>query len=178
MEYRIAIMGDEAVGKTSLVSRFLFNKFPEKHDKTIEDLLRRKFILNGASLTIDILDTAGCKEYPEKTVFAMSSCNAFLLVFSVESIASFDRVRSLREQIIKIKNSAEIPMVMVANKIDKETREVANALGELTANFDYSCGYVETSAKENKNVEEAFKQLLRQTGDLNNEQIDEFFLAQ
>jgi len=173
MHYRIAIMGDEAVGKSSIVSRFLVEKFEEKHNKTIEDLRRRHFVMNGASLTVDILDTAGSEEYPEMTRFAISSCEAFLLVFAVDNIASFDRVRSLRQQIIKMKKTEDVPMVMVANKIDKKNRE--EVIGDLTTNG--GC-YVETSAKENQNVEKAFKQILHEIGDLSYEMIDRFFLAQ
>ncbi len=61
---RLVVMGDSFVGKSSIVRRFLFGTFAAKYTATVEDLFSRDFDLAGATLKVDILDTAGDAQFP------------------------------------------------------------------------------------------------------------------
>ena len=55
--YRIAIMGPAGVGKSAIVNQFLYGKFHSDYKKTVEDMHRGEFDMDGAKLTLELLDT-------------------------------------------------------------------------------------------------------------------------
>lgn len=87
-----------------------------------------------------------------------SEGEAFLIVYSVTSRASFDRVEKFWTQIVRIKDSDSVPVVLVGNKVDRvHEREVETRHGEQLAHkLGGGCAFVETSAKTRQNLEEAF----------------------
>ena len=85
-------------------------------------------------------------------------------VFSLDNAQSWEEVYRLRDMIIEAKNDPEVPIVIVANKSDLEVdRSLPHESLEATAIFDWENGYVECSAKERKNINKIFRELLNQT---------------
>ena len=132
---------------------------------------------------LDILDTAGQKleifrpaciflkfsflgqeEYSCMRDQWTRDSKCFLLVFSITSRASFEQVTALGEMVKRIKDSDDVPIMLVGNKIDLEDkREVSSQEGsEMSKRMGFG-GYIETSAKTRQNVEEAFFNLVRIT---------------
>lgn len=60
--HKIVVMGAAKVGKTSIITQFLYNTFTTKYKRTIEEMHQGNFSIAGVSLTLDILDTAGSYE--------------------------------------------------------------------------------------------------------------------
>ncbi|RCN30995.1 hypothetical protein ANCCAN_23236 [Ancylostoma caninum] len=62
-QYRIAVLGAPACGKTSLIRRFVSNQYSEVYDPTIEDRFKKTVVFQGSSAHLEIVDTAGrlCK---------------------------------------------------------------------------------------------------------------------
>lgn len=99
-EHRIVVMGSARVGKSSIISQFLYDKFLPRYRETIEELHRGEYELpDGASLTLDILDTSGAFQFPAMRALSISTAGAFLLVYSVDSEESWEEVVRLREQV-------------------------------------------------------------------------------
>ena len=93
----------------------------------------------------------------------MKSGQGFLLVFSITSLASLHELSELRDQIIRIKDSANVPMVLVGNKSDLEDdRAVSRARAFAVSQSWGNAPYYETSARRRANVDEVFKDLCRQ----------------
>ncbi len=93
----------------------------------------------------------------------MKQGDGFLLVFSIANINSFYELSELREQIIRIKEDDDIPIVVVGNKCDmEEDRVVTRARAFQLAQQFGSKPYYETSARRRINVDEAFVNLSRQ----------------
>ncbi|CAH0392738.1 unnamed protein product [Bemisia tabaci] len=63
---------------------------------------------------------------------------------------------------IVTKRGTRVPIVVVGNKAELHYRAVPKELAETTAEYDWDCGYVECSAKENQNIVQVFKELLAQ----------------
>ena len=61
---RLVVLGSPKVGKSSLVSRFLYNTYDEKHTPTIEDFHRKIYRIKGEAYRLDILDTSGLQPFP------------------------------------------------------------------------------------------------------------------
>jgi len=92
----------------------------------------------------------------------MRTGQGFLCVYAITSRSSFDEISSFREQILRVKDSDKVPMVVVGNKCDLESeRQVSKAEGQDLAK-SFGCPFLETSAKSRINVEESFFELVRE----------------
>lgn len=104
---KIVVLGSPRVGKTAIVSQFLYSHFPETYNATVDELHRAEYEIKGfGDLVLDILDTSGSHEFPAMKKLAIESGDAFLLVFSLTDPNSFEEVRQLREEIIETKTCA------------------------------------------------------------------------
>lgn len=93
-------MGSAFVGKTQIVSQFLYDKFSSRYRQTIEELHRGEYELpDESSLTLDILDTSGAFAFPAMRDLSISTSNAFILVFSIDCEESWNEVKRLREKV-------------------------------------------------------------------------------
>uniref|UniRef100_A0A1B6LP44 GTP-binding protein Rhes n=1 Tax=Graphocephala atropunctata TaxID=36148 RepID=A0A1B6LP44_9HEMI len=163
IRHKVVVMGAAKVGKSSLITQFLYGTFSDKYKRTVEEMHQGDFCVQGVGLTLDILDTSGAFEFPAMRALSISSADAFILVYSVADAASFEEARVIRELILETKGGA-VPIVVVGNKIDlaDEKREVAMEMTESVVTVDWENGFVEASAKENINVSKVFKELLVQ----------------
>jgi len=111
---------------------------------------------------LDILDTAGQNEYSVMRDQYIRTGQGFLLVYAVTSRDSFNSIKSFREEILQVKDSDWVPMILVGNKSDLEQHRViqSNEGSSLAKNWD--CPFLETSALTRKNVEEVFQQVVKQ----------------
>ncbi|EDV92164.1 GH24764 [Drosophila grimshawi] len=116
--HKIVVMGAAKVGKTSIITQFLYNTFTTKYKRTIEEMHQGNFSIAGVSLTLDILDTAGSYEFPAMRALSISSADAFILVYDVTDAATFEEVRAIRDQIHETKATTAVPIVVVGNKTD------------------------------------------------------------
>ncbi|KAL0212804.1 hypothetical protein RCL1_006430 [Eukaryota sp. TZLM3-RCL] len=160
-DVQIVVVGGGGVGKSALSNRFVFGKFLERYDPTIEDTYRKPIDIDGSALRLEITDTAGQDEFDSIREQYLLSGHGFLLVYSIDSQESFDKVISLRDQILKLQKRQDVPMVLVGNKCDLEDgRAVTTDEGQLLAD-KFGCPFFETSAKEVINVDECFHSLVR-----------------
>lgn len=118
VRHKIVVLGAAKVGKSSLISQFLYNTFSTKYKRTIEEMHHGDFNVSGVRLTLDILDTSGSYEFPAMRALSMSSADAFILVYDITDPESFGEVRALRDQIHETKASTAVPIVVVGNKVD------------------------------------------------------------
>ena len=87
----------------------------------------------------------------------MKSGQGFVLVYSITNQTSFNDLDELREQIIRIKDTTDIPMILVGNKCDLEDqRNVGHLQGQHKSKL-WNCSFLETSARANNGVNEVRK---------------------
>ncbi|CCG82791.1 Protein ras-2 [Taphrina deformans PYCC 5710] len=156
--YKVTVLGDGGVGKTALTIQLCLNHFVETYDPTIEDSYRKQLQVNGVQSLLEVLDTAGQEEYTALRDQWIRDGDGFVLVYSIASRSTFDRIRKFVEQISRVKDMdfARIPVVIVGNKADKTLeREVSATEGRQLAQV-LQCGFMEASAKTGTNVEESF----------------------
>lgn len=149
------------MGKSALTIQLVQSHFVDEYDPTIEDSYRKQCVIDDDVVLLDVLDTAGQEEYSAMREQYMRTGEGFLLVYSVASRMSFEEISSFHQQILRVKDEDEFPMVVVGNKSDLEgERQVSYEEGlELARKFN--CDFIETSAKQRINVEESFFQLVR-----------------
>lgn len=82
----------------------------------------------------------------------MKNGQGFVLVYSITAQSTFNDLQDLREQILRVKDTDDVPMVLVGNKCDlEEERVVGKDLGKSLAS-QFNCAFMETSAKAKINV--------------------------
>ncbi|KAI3620276.1 hypothetical protein CBS9595_002243 [Malassezia furfur] len=169
-EYKLVVVGGGGVGKSALTIQFMQNQFVDEYDPTIEDSYRKQSVIDEEPALLDVLDTAGQEEYSAMREQYMRTGEGFLLVYSITSRSSFEEVSTFYQQVLRVKDRDYFPVVMVANKCDLEgERQVSTAEGYDVAKR-FGCPFVETSAKQRVNVDEAFNDLVREIRRYNKEQ--------
>ncbi|XP_061767205.1 GTP-binding protein Rhes-like [Nerophis ophidion] len=163
-QVRLVFLGAAGVGKTALIRRFLQDTFEPKHRRTVEELHSKEYDIGGVKVTVEILDTSGSYSFPAMRKLSIQNSDAFALVYAVDEPESLEVVKSLRDEILEIKEDKYTPMVVVGNKTDRlQERRVSGEDVLSTVEKDWNCSYLEASAKDNANVLEVFKELLQQT---------------
>jgi len=158
--WRVAVLGDGGVGKTALAVQFTLNCFIESYDPTIEDAYRKQLLVDERMCFVEVIDTAGQDEYATLRDQWVREGQGFILVYSIASRSTFDRLEIFRQSMMRVKRSRPIFM-LVGNKSDKFTeREVSKEEGFQMAQ-SYGCEFMETSAKTSQNVENLFTHLIR-----------------
>ncbi|XP_053552773.1 GTP-binding protein Rhes-like [Bombina bombina] len=163
-QVRLVFLGAAGVGKTSLIRRFLQDTFDPKHRRTVEELHSTEYdTAGGTEVKIEILDTSGSYEFPAMRKLSMQSGDAFVLVYAVDDPDSFENVKRLREEILEAKQDKSPPIVVVGNKKDEGTIQKVPWDEVLsTVEMEWNSRLLETSAKENFNVTEIFRVMLRE----------------
>lgn len=160
-EYKLVVVGGGGVGKSALTIQLIQSHFVDEYDPTIEDSYRKQCNIDGEQLMLDILDTAGQEEYSAMREQYMRTGEGFLLVYAINSRNSMEELQVFYEQIQRVKDSENVPVLVVGNKSDLEIeRQVSFEEGQAFAKL-INCPFIETSAKQRINVEEAFFSLVR-----------------
>lgn len=169
-EYKLVVVGGGGVGKSALTIQFIQSHFVDEYDPTIEDSYRKQCVIDEEVALLDVLDTAGQEEYSAMREQYMRTGEGFLLVYSITSRNSFEEISTFHQQILRVKDKDYFPVIVVANKCDLEyERQVGAHEGrELARHF--GCRFIETSAKQRINVDEAFSSLVKVIRRYNKEQ--------
>ena len=156
IDLKIGILGISFVGKSSLVYRFIYDKFLSEQEATIEEQFSKTLILENINCKLDILDTAGQDDYQSMIDTWINSVDGYILVYSIDNYESFEAIKVRYDRIIKNKKNKNFSIIVVGNKCDLTnnrkvtTEEAENYCKELNVNF------LECSALENINVKETF----------------------
>jgi len=161
-EYKLVVLGSGGVGKSALTVQFVQGIFVEKYDPTIEDSYRKQVEIDGTQCMLEILDTAGTEQFTAMRDLYMKNGQGFVLVYSIIAQSTFNDLPDLREQILRVKDKDDVPMVLVGNKCDlTDQRVITTDQGEDLAR-KFGCAFLEASAKTRVNVDQIFHDLIRQ----------------
>lgn len=162
-EYKVVVLGSGGVGKSALTVQFVSGTFMEKYDPTIEDFYRKEIEVDGAPCVLEILDTAGTEQFASMRDLYIKNGQGFVVVYSITNHQTFQDVKSMKEQIVRVKGGNErIPVLLVGNKCDlQHQREVSTVEGMGLAQA-WGCPFMETSAKNRLNVNEVFAEVVRE----------------
>ena len=158
LTFKILILGDSNVGKTSLLLTYVDNYFPDSHVATIGiDYKIKEVIVNGLKLKLQIWDTSGQERFRSMTHTFLRSANGIAFVYDITNKKSFEGVKNWIKDAES--NSPGFEKVLIGNKTDLEgKREVSHDSSEKFASKKKIKTF-ETSAKTNINVNEPFDYL-------------------
>jgi GTPase KRas protein len=131
------------------------------YDPTIEDWYRRVLTVDGVPVLLEILDTAGQDEFTPLRDQWIRFSEGFILVYSITSRVSFEKLLVLKRHINLVKEEENVPIVLVGNKKDLEhERQVSTSEGQQLAS-QWNTQLFETSAKTRDNIDPVFEQIVR-----------------
>jgi len=164
---KVLLCGPAGVGKTSLIMRFIKSKFQSEYKLTVGvDILTKDVQLdNGQIVTLTLWDIGGQDRFAFIRSTFYRGAKGALLVFDLSRAATWDDIKNWRAEIKQF--AGDIPFVLIGNKLDlipdvgevidrEQCRKYAESEGSL---------YIETSAKNNIRVDEAFKTLAQMIHD-------------
>ena len=159
----MVLFGNEAVGKTSLVERFVNNRFEESYLSTLGyNVYEKRMAYLNFTISLMIYDVGGQEKFRELRKKYAEGANTAFIIYDVTDLNSFSNVMMWKTELNEI--AGNIPFIIIGNKLDLEARRqvptaeamrVSSALGALS--------FFETSAKTGTGVEDAFKLLVIKT---------------
>uniref|UniRef100_A0A914XNS6 Ras-related protein Rab-8A n=1 Tax=Plectus sambesii TaxID=2011161 RepID=A0A914XNS6_9BILA len=159
--FKLLLIGDSGVGKTCLLFRFSEDSFNNSFISTIGiDFKIRTIELDGKKIKLQIWDTAGQERFRTITTAYYRGAMGILLVYDITNERSFENIKNWIRN-IEEHASSDVERMVLGNKCDVEDRrQVSRERGEQMA-IEYGTKFMETSAKANINVEDAFFTLAR-----------------
>ncbi|CAL9732116.1 ras-related protein Rsr1p [Monosporozyma unispora] len=162
-DYKLVVLGAGGVGKSCLTVQFVQGIYLDSYDPTIEDSYRKTIEIDNKVFDLEILDTAGIAQFTAMRELYIKSGMGFLLVYSVTDQQSLDELIALREQVLRIKDTDRVPMVLVGNKADLTDDRVISVEDGIAVSSKWGkVPFYETSALLRSNVDEVFIDLVRQ----------------
>ncbi|XP_076860436.1 GTP-binding protein REM 1 [Brachyhypopomus gauderio] len=164
--YRVVLLGDHGVGKSSLANIFAGIQEKDAHNHIGEDTYERTLTVDGEETTLIVMDTWATEKQEEDEKWVQDYCmqvgNAYVIVYSITDRSTFESASELRIQLRRLRQAENIPIILVGNKSDLvRCREVAVEEGRACA-VVFDCKFIETSACLHHNVHELFEGVVRQ----------------
>jgi small GTP-binding protein len=157
--FKVVFIGDEGVGKTSLITRYATSAFRTDYLPTIgANIVAKEVSVEGRIVTIIIWDIAGQEKF---SVVRDKYYTGASLATVVYDVAASSTLKSVKAWLNDLNSYApkRIPLILVGNKIDLPDRVVSKDEGEKLAKEIHAV-FIETSAKTGENVRKLFEKLL------------------
>jgi len=160
LRFKIIIIGEFAVGKTSLIRNYIDKEFTENYKATIgTNLFLKKMKVKGNDVTVTIWDLAGQTRF-EKIRFAYyKGAQGAIVVGDLTRKSTFKRIEGFWLPDFRKNESTDTPVIILANKDDLKAEIDDDELHEIAQRTN-AISVIKTSAKTGSHVNEAFSRLL------------------
>lgn len=163
--FKLLLIGDSGVGKSCLLLRFADNAYTDAYISTIGvDFKIRTVDIDGKNIKLQIWDTAGQERFRTITSSYYRGSHGIIVVYDVTDMDSFNNVKQWFQEIDRFATEGVVKL-LVGNKCDAVDKKVVDY--NVAKEFADSMGvqFLETSAKDSTNVEQAFLAMARQIKD-------------
>ncbi|XP_063726043.1 ras-related protein Rab-21-like [Symsagittifera roscoffensis] len=160
-KFKVVLLGEGCVGKSSLVLRYSSNKFNENHESTVQSsFCSKRLNINNQRVLLEIWDTAGQERYHALAPMYYRESHGAVLVYDVTDMDSFDRVQLWVKELRKVLGK-DVVLVIAGNKIDLEKEKCVSEDSALEYAETVSAAHHYTSAKLNKGIDQMFLDLTK-----------------
>jgi small GTP-binding protein len=158
MRYKLVVVGDSAVGKTSLINQFVTKSFTDDYRPTLGiSITSQVYRIQGfdeAKINFMCWDIAGQKFFQRVRKHYYQRAQAAYIMYDVTNQESFDHVEDWYNDLhLEV---PQVPTVLIGNKIDLDAGRVISTEDGITKAKRLKCSFLETSAKTGYNVRDAF----------------------
>jgi len=160
-QFKLVLLGDSAVGKSSLVLRFVRGQFFEYQESTIgAAFLTQTVALNDTTVKFEIWDTAGQERYHSLAPMYYRGAAAAIVVYDITNTESFNRAKNwVRE--LQRQGMPNVVIALAGNKNDLASKRKVQPEEAQAYADDNGIFFMETSAKTAANVNELFVAIAR-----------------
>lgn len=160
--FKVVLLGEGRVGKTSILVRYVSNRFDDKQASTLSAAFLEKSVPIGGGETVRacIWDTAGQERFHALGPLYYRDADGALLVYDITDEASFNRVKDWVKELRKMLGD-EIVLAIAGNKADMEKNRIVPRETALQYASQVGASHHLTSAKAGTGVDETFSELMR-----------------
>jgi small GTP-binding protein len=157
--FKLVFLGEGAVGKTSLVGRYVYDSFEGDYLATIGTDIHVKTVqVDETMVKLVVWDIAGQDDFAQLRKAYYQNASGAFFVFDCTRPETIERIEEWVEALYGV--TKQIPLVLLENKIDLKSKIESGKIEQIVKKHGLT--HVRTSAKEDTNVEEAFKQMTRE----------------
>ncbi len=158
-KYKLVFLGEQAVGKTSIITRFMYDTFDNNYQATIGiDFLSKTMYLDDRTVRLQLWDTAGQERFRSLIPSYIRDSSVAVVVYDVTNKNSFTNCDKWIED-VRSERGGDVIIMLVGNKTDlADKRQVSAEEGEAKAK-KLNVLFFETSAKSNTNIKQMFRKL-------------------
>ena len=177
-KYKIVFLGEQGVGKTSLITRFMYDTFDDHYQATIGiDFLSKTMYLDDKTIRLQLWDTAGQERFRSLIPSYIRDSRVAIVVYDITKKKSFESIDKWIEDVKTERGEENVILCIVGNKSDlSDERQVSIEEGEKKAKALGAKIFMETSTKAGHNVKNLFKKIaksLPEFQNLNSAPLDE-----
>ncbi|XP_054852230.1 ras-related protein Rab-6A-like isoform X2 [Eublepharis macularius] len=158
-KFKLVFLGEQSVGKTSLITRFMYDSFDNTYQATIGiDFLSKTMYLEDRTIRLQLWDTAGQERFRSLIPSYIRDSAAAVIVFDVTNLNSFQQTSKWIDD-VRTERGSDVIIMLVGNKTDlADKRQITTEEGEQRAK-ELSVMFIETSAKTGYNVKQLFRRV-------------------
>nr|XP_023019466.1 ras-related protein Rab6-like [Leptinotarsa decemlineata] len=158
-KYKLVFLGEQSVGKTSLITRFMYDSFDTSYQATIGiDFLSKTVYLKDRTIRLQLWDTAGQERFRSLIPSYIRDSAVAVIVYDITNMYSFEYTTKWIDE-VRRERGRNIVIILVGNKVDLENfREVSVEEAEQRAK-ENNIVFIETSAKVGYNIKQLFRRI-------------------
>lgn len=159
MKFKLVFLGDQSVGKTSIITRFMYDTFDSNYQATIGiDFLSKTMYLEDRNVRLQLWDTAGQERFKSLIPSYIRDSAVAVVVYDITSQESFENAMRWIED-VRVERGNDVVIMLVGNKCDlADKRLVEYDEGERRAK-ELGTLFVETSAKAGIGIKTLFRRV-------------------
>jgi len=158
-KFKLVFLGEQSVGKTSLITRFMYDSFDNTYQATIGiDFLSKTMYLEDRTVRLQLWDTAGQERFRSLIPSYIRDSTVAVVVYDITNANSFHQTSKWIDD-VRTERGTDVIIMLVGNKTDlSEKRQVSTEEGERKAK-ELNVMFIETSAKAGYNVKQLFRRV-------------------
>ncbi|XP_026773743.1 ras-related protein Rab-41 isoform X1 [Pangasianodon hypophthalmus] len=158
-KFKLVFLGEQSVGKTSLITRFMYDSFDNTYQATIGiDFLSKTMYLEDRTIRLQLWDTAGQERFRSLIPSYIRDSAAAVVVYDIANLNSFQQTSKWIDD-VRTERGSDVIIMLVGNKTDlADKRQVSVEAAEKKAR-ELNVMYIETSAKAGYNVKQLFRRV-------------------
>ncbi|XP_056132783.1 RAB6B, member RAS oncogene family a [Lampris incognitus] len=158
-KFKLVFLGEQSVGKTSLITRFMYDSFDNTYQATIGiDFLSKTMYLEDRTVRLQLWDTAGQERFRSLIPSYIRDSTVAVVVYDITNVNSFQQTSKWIDD-VRTERGSDVIIMLVGNKTDlADKRQITIEEGEQRAK-ELSVMFIETSAKTGYNVKQLFRRV-------------------
>uniref|UniRef100_A0A8C4Q8W3 RAB41, member RAS oncogene family n=1 Tax=Eptatretus burgeri TaxID=7764 RepID=A0A8C4Q8W3_EPTBU len=158
-KFKLVFLGEQSVGKTSLITRFMYDSFDNTYQATIGiDFLSKTMYLEDRTIRLQLWDTAGQERFRSLIPSYIRDSAAAVVVYDITNVNSFQQTSKWIDD-VRTERGGDVIIMLVGNKTDLgDKRQITMEEGEQRAR-ELNVMFIETSAKTGYNVKQLFRRV-------------------